>query len=173
MKGVIFLCLSSLVKEKFGEDKWEQIMTQSGLNPKMHVLSTQDIDDTTVLNVVGNLCKVLNITLPQAADAFGDYWVNEYAPKIYASFMRRATNAKEMLLAMDNVHETVTKSVPNARPPRFDYIWENDNTLVMVYKSHRGLIDFLVGLVKGVGRYYNENLQVMKIADDRVKIYFE
>ncbi len=38
----------------------------------------------------------------------------------------------------------------NAHPPRFDYSWENDKTLIMKYKSGRGLIAFAAGLVEGV-----------------------
>jgi hypothetical protein len=46
-------------------------------------------------------------------------------------------------------------------------------TLIMHYKSHRGLIDFMVGLIKGVGKYFKENLQVRKLGDKRVEIVFE
>ncbi len=172
MKGVIVKCLSNLVKEKFGEDKWERVLEMSGLPTNMTFVSTQDIDDSEVLKVVGNVCSVLNITLQQAADAFGDYWVNEFAPKIYSPYYVGVNSAKDFLLKMDRVHESSTKRIPNARPPRFEYEWENDNTLIMKYKSHRNLIDFLVGLIKGVGKYFNENLTVTKIDDKSVRIVF-
>jgi len=73
---------------------------------------------------------------------------------------------------MDNIHKMVTQNIPNAHPSRFTYDWENDKTLVMIYNSDRGLIDFLVGLIKGVGMYYKENLKVMKLANDKVQIIF-
>jgi hypothetical protein len=43
----------------------------------------------------------------------------------------------------------------------------------MKYKSKRKLIDFMVGLIKGVGKFYKENLKVKKISDDKVEIIFE
>ena len=73
---------------------------------------------------------------------------------------------------MDYVHATVIKNVPNAQPPRFEYEWLDDKTLIMKYKSRRRLIDFMVGSIKGVGKYYKEDLRVTKLGNDKVKIIF-
>jgi hypothetical protein len=66
----------------------------------------------------------------------------------------------------------MTKSVPNASPPRFEYQWTDARTLVMIYRSERGLVDLVVGLAKGVGTYYGEPLEVTKLGPDRVQIVF-
>jgi hypothetical protein len=42
----------------------------------------------------------------------------------------------------------------------------------MKYKSRRGLIDFMVGLIKGVGKFYKEDLKVTKLSSDKVEIVF-
>jgi hypothetical protein len=172
MKGVIASCLGNLVQEKFGKDKWEEVLEQAGLNRRTQFLSTQDIEDAMVMKVVESVCKILGITLLQAADAFGEYWINTFAPKIYTVHFRNKKSSKDFLLDMDNVHATVTKTMPLARPPRFSYEWKNDNTLLMTYKSHRGLIDFVMGLVKGVGKYYKENFKVTPLGNSRVQIIF-
>ncbi len=172
MKGVIVNCLKDLVTEKFGKDKWAQALEKVGIDKDAFFLATQDVDDGAVLKVVGSVCSVLNISLPQAADAFGEYWMCTYALKIYKPFYNGVATAKDFLLKMDHVHHTATVSIPNARPPRFEYSWENNKTLIMKYKSHRGLIDFLVGLIRGVGKYFKENLNVSKLGEDKVKIVF-
>ena len=133
---------------------------------------TEDIDDDLALAIVDSTCQALNISLVQAADAFGDYWINVYAPNHYRAYYEEASSAKEFLLKMDSVHYAMTQIVPDARPPRFGYEWRDDKTLVMKYSSHRGLIDFVVGLAKGVGKYYGENLQVTKLGADRAEIVF-
>ncbi len=172
MKGVIVNCLKELVTEKFGKDKWEAALEKAGIEKKTSFLATQDVDDGAVLKVVGSTCDVLNISLQQAADAFGEHWVCSYAAKIYKPYYRGVTSAKDFLLKMDEVHRITTESIPNAKPPRFEYSWENDKTLIMKYKSQRGMIDFLVGLIKGVGKYFKENLKVSKLSEDKVKIVF-
>jgi hypothetical protein len=172
MKGVIVKCLEELVGDKFGKDKWQDTLEKAGLKRTDTFLTVQDVDDNVVLKIIDSICKVANITFNQAADAFGDYWVNVYAPKIYAPFYSGVNSAKEFLLRMDKVHSYTTENLENARPPKFEYDWNNDKTLIMKYKSHRGLIDLMVSLIKGVGKYYDEDLHVTRLGDDQVRIVF-
>jgi hypothetical protein len=172
MKGAIALCLKELVVEKFGKEKWAEAMKNAGFATEPLITMISDMDDAAVMKVIGSVCSTLKITPLQAADAFGDYWVNVYAPKKYSSYYAGITSSKDMLMKMDKVHVVVTQSIVNAHPPRFEYQWTNDNTLVMTYKSSRGLIDIFVGLVKGVGRYYKENLKIRKLSPTDVEIVF-
>jgi len=172
MKGVIAACLAELVKEKYGKEKWAAVLEDAGLSPTTMFMPSANIEDAAVMKVVGSVCKVLNITMLQAADAFGDYWVTTYAPKVYKAYYRGKPNARDFLTNMDYVHKTVTERIPDAHPPRFDYEWKDDNTLIMHYKSSRGMIDFFVGLLKGVGHYFNEKLVVTKLGLTKVKIVF-
>jgi hypothetical protein len=172
MKGVIVTCLESLVKEQFSQQSWEDILKEADVEKHTLFNMTSNIDGKAVLEIIHATCKVLNLTLNEAADAFGDYWVNVYAPKVYSMYFRKAHSAKEMLLNMDKLHETVTSSIADAHPPRFDYEWKDEKTLIMHYKSHRGLIDFFVGLIKGVGKYYNEELKVAKQSETAIEIVF-
>ena len=172
MKGVIATCLAGLVKENFGRNKWKDALEDAGLDRHAIFSATNKIDDALVMKVIASVCKVLNITHLQAADAFGDYWVNVYAPKIYEAYFQDAMTSKELLLSMDKIHESVTSTIPNAAPPRFNYQWRDSRTLIMTYKSPRGLIDFLVGLIKGVGKYFNEDLRVRKLNSTDVEVVF-
>ena len=172
MKGVIIKCLKDLVNEKFGSDKWAKILEISELDPYLAIKALDDIEDATALKMVGSTCKVLDITLPQAADAFGDYWVNEFALKLYGVYYEGVESAKEFILKMDELHIRVTHHFDNAQPPRFNYTWKNDTTLIITYKSHRRLIDFFAGLAKGVGKYYKEDIKVTKLSEEQVEIVF-
>ncbi|MHA1975241.1 MAG: heme NO-binding domain-containing protein [Candidatus Hodarchaeales archaeon] len=172
MKGVILNCLNKLVVEKFGKDNWEKILVDAGYNPNEIYLVSQDISDEKVFKIVGSTCKVLNISLSQAADAFGEYWMNSYAPKIYGAFFRRISSTKEFLKSISSVHYYMTKNLEHARPPKFTYDEPDDNTLIITYHSNRGLIDFVVGLARGVGTHFNENITVSKIDDKTVEVKF-
>lgn len=91
---------------------------------------------------------------------------------MYRPYFIGVKTAKEFLLKMDSVHAKTTRNMPNAHPPRFEYEWEGEKTLIMKYKSQRGLIDFMVGLIKGVGKHYNEELKVTKLGGDKVRVIF-
>ena len=87
-------------------------------------------------------------------------------------YVETNATAQDFLLDMDNVHVQMTRVMENARPPRFRYEWQDDKTLIMHYQSHRGMVDFLVGLARGVGQYYNQDLRVTKLGSDKVRIIF-
>jgi len=172
MKGTIICCLRDLVVEKFGKENWAAALTGAGFPPHQMFMPMQDVDDTQVQKLIESVCKTLGVTLVQAADAFGDYWVSVYSQKLYSHYYAGHKDAKSLIQAMDAVHVQITKSMPNARPPRFTYEWKNDKTLVMHYRSHRGLIDILAGLARGVGKFYGEKLEVSKRGTDAIEIVF-
>ncbi len=136
------------------------------------ILSITDYDDKLAVSLINSTCKVLNLSIEQAASAFGEYWMNHYASTIYSSFISNLKSSKELLLELDNIHKAVTLNVPNSRPPRFSYEWENEDTVVMTYISKRNLIDLFVGLAKGVAKYYNEDLKITKVSKNKVAIEF-
>jgi len=172
MKGAIINCLEELVFNGFGKDKWEAALEKAGFEKHTFFLSIQDIDDAKVLKLVGAVCSVLDLSLPQAADAFGEYWMCTYAPKNYGIFFSGIKSSRDFLLNMDKVHHVTTATIPNAQPPHFEYSWENDKTLIMKYSSPRNMIDFMVGLIRGVGKHYNENLAISKTGENSVRIAF-
>lgn len=172
MKAVIIRCLEKMVKENFGFDKWYSTLERSGFPRDYIFFSSQDIDDNTALKIVGSACNVLNISLEQAADAFGDYWVNVFTPSFYKEFFKDLNSSKDLLLKLNNIHDIVTQNIKGAKPPRFEYEWKDKKTLIMTYHSHRGLIVFFVGLIKGVGKYFKEELEVKQLDDNRVEIVF-
>jgi len=172
MKGVITIALREMIMEKYGKEKWEAILKNADLDTSLVMLPISDIDDKIVLKIINSVCEILNISLVQSADAFGEYWVTVYAQKLYHSYFINVKTAKEFLLKMDLVHVITTKNIHGAHPPRFEYELKGDKTLIMKYKSERNLIDIFVGLIKGVGKYYKEDLKVTKLENNKVEIIF-
>ena len=172
MKGTIAICLQELVKTKFGEDNWETILLKSGLPKNLVIYSHHDLDDEVIIKVINNTCDVLGITLKQAADAFGEYWMNEYAPKKYFAFFTGKKTAKEFLLSMNRVHIKMTDKMENTQPPSFTYEEIDDHTIIMTYKSYRELHDIWIGLIKGVGTYFKEEIEIERLEKNKVKLKF-
>jgi hypothetical protein len=44
--------------------------------------------------------------------------------------------------------------------------------MIMLYRSHRNLVDLVVGLARGVGEHYGEELTVSREGTGRVRIEF-
>jgi hypothetical protein len=173
MKGVIVNCFEDMVVTKFGKDRWEKSLEEAGLDNSSMILASSDVSDAQVINLIGVVCKNLGISLEQVADAFGHHWVYVYSQIEYGRYYQAHKTAKELLLCTDMIHSAYTKTIKNAKPPRFYYEWKNnDNTLIMHYISQRGLIDFAVGIIKAVGEYYKENINVIKLGPTLVQVDF-
>ncbi len=173
MKGIIVQCLKETVISKFSIEIWEKSLIDAGLTAGTIFSPASNIDDESFKNIIRNLCKQLNTNCVQLTEEFGDYWVNTFSQKMYSHLYLKHKHAKDFLLDMDSVHVTMTSNIEDAHPPRFEFEWKDEYTLVMHYKSHRGLINILIGLIKGVGNYYNEEITVEKRDTAAVEITFK
>ena len=172
MKGTIHKSIEKLVIEKFGIEKWNDCLASVGLDEDHVFMINDDVDEKLTMDLLTKMPSVLGITFQQVCDAFGDYWVNAYVPKVYFGYIENYKTAKDFLLGMDTIHQQVTREVPNAHPPRFDYEEKGTDTLLMTYKSERGLVDLFISLVRGVGIYYKQELKITKHGDKLVEIQF-
>lgn len=171
MKGVIVICLKELVEDGFGTDMWEQALERAGLAKDAVFLPIDDVDDAAVMRVVDATCGVLGISLQQAADAFGSHWACNYAPRMYGAYYGGVDSAKDLLLKLDGIHVTTTRTIPNAHPPRFTYTDVDADTMEMEYHSTRGLMPFFLGLVKGVAENYGEKVEITTLGPNKVRIH--
>jgi hypothetical protein len=171
MKGTIARCLEELVTEQFGAAKWKEALKEAGL-PEARLYTTMgEVKDTEVVAIMKGISVAASLPMDRLMDTFGEYWSTVYAPAIYGTYFANAKNAREFLLSMDEVHTAMTRSLESARPPHFTYEWQGDKQLIMHYHSERGLVALVAGLVRGVGKYYHEDLKV-STAENTVHVHF-
>ena len=168
MKGTIPKCLEEMVRARHGQETWDRVKAAAGLARWHTFLTTEAVSDQMVTDLFGTAAKTLGMPLQQVMDDFGMHWSTVYAPDIYGVYFRRASNAREMLLSMSEVHRVTTGKVPNSAPPRFDYEWLDEDTLRMTYRSERGLAALMPGLIRGVGAHFRERLEVERRGDDMI-----
>ncbi len=59
-----------------------------------------------------------------------------------------------------------------ARPPHFTMQWQDSRTLLLTYESSRQMADLAVGMLRGVGEFYGEDLEVTRLEGDRIRVVF-
>lgn len=169
MNGVIVMWLEDLIKERFGRQGWKEVVNNAGFNEDSVFLAGQDIPEPGVFKLISAGCKLLNQTVEQSAEAFGIFWINEFAPRMHKSNRRYRSigNAKDFMCRLNDVHKEVTRLITCARPPFFEFINEDEKVFLILHKSDRGLMDIMIGLIKGVARYFKEEVSVLKV-DEKV-----
>jgi hypothetical protein len=161
MKGSFVKCMEEMVIEKFGAPKWGECMDRAGIplgRRNFTVLS--DVDDADMRAIMKAISGTTPLSMEQVMDAFGEYWSTVFGPRVYSPYFSSAKNARELLLNLDHIHDVMTRSIKFARPPRFSYEWKGDKHLIMHYNSTRGMVALMPGLIRGVGKHFNEKLGV-------------
>jgi hypothetical protein len=157
VKGTIVKCMQDMIVDRYGADKWKESLRNAGTQENRLFTAMEDVTDKEVHAIMAGIGKTLSLSMTQVMDAFGEFWSTIYAPKVYSIYFDKAKSTREMLLNLDHIHVTVTKTIASAHPPRFRYEWQGDNHLVMHYESNRGLVALMPGLIRGLGKYYKDN----------------
>jgi hypothetical protein len=173
MKGTILKCLEEMVKTNYGHQVWEECLKASNL-PVFHMFSiTEDINEKLSIDLFVRTAGVVKKTVPEIFDEFGIHWSCVYAPRIYTAFYKGTQSTKEMVLKLDSIHNFMTQSIANARPPRFQYEWLNERELRLRYNSQRGLIDLFISLLKGLDQHYSCNTKIDKRSEEELVLVFD
>jgi hypothetical protein len=171
MKGTIVKCMEELVRNKFGAGKWKECLEKAGIPEWRSFTAFCDVDETEFMKIMTGIAGAASLSMEQVMEAFGEHWSTVYGPHIYGAYFSDAKTARELLLNLDHIHEVMTKSIKFACPPRFRYEWKGDKLLIMHYESFRGLVALMPGLIRGVGKYYKENLTI-RVVGSAVHVQF-
>lgn len=173
MKGTISRCLLEMIDEKMGSEMSNQVVAKANVSsPNLLRMSLSDVPEDDFMKLFTATLSETGLSMEAACDAFGEFWCCTYVPKNYNFVIEKFSNAKEMILGMDKVHTQLTATIKNARPPHFEYHWQSENELEVTYISDRGLIDVYVGLARGVGKYFKEDVKAVKMSESKVLITF-
>ncbi len=170
MKGVILQAIRNLITEKLGKDKWKEI--SRNLNIPSIVSPGSDIEDEKILKLIDTIAQELSTSKEKVIDMFSNYWISNFAPRIYSIHYQRCKDAKSFILALDNIHKYATSHLPGASPPRFTYEEKDPNTIIMTYHSTRRLTYLWKSLIKAIGDYFKEPLKIKEISDNKIEISF-
>jgi guanylate cyclase soluble subunit beta len=156
--------MRQMVTESYGDDTWLQVLAASGL-PENAFLATQSYDDTFTYALAGAVSEVLDTPLDECLELFGQYWMNTFAPEDYELLLRASgDNIFEFLENLDALHDRITTTFVNYRPPSFSLERHSENSATVHYVSSRqGLAPFVIGLLKGMQNRFNVELEFESI----------
>jgi hypothetical protein len=168
MKGVVFNLLEQLVARDHGEDTWDALLDESGLDGVFPSLGSYPDE---------HFEKLVRAAADEFATSPDDVivWLGRNAVPLFAErypqlFEPHDSTRSFVLTLNDIIHPEVRKLYPGADVPEFDF-GSRDEHLLMGYRSPRKLCSFAEGLLLGAGDHYRERLTIaqprcMKRGDD-------
>lgn len=164
MKGIINKGIEAFVKATFSDETWAQIKRKAGCKEPFFSAS-EDYPEQTTVDLVSAASEISGLDTKTVLFEFGKFWLLNTAADAYPTLFRLSgKTTREFLLNMNRVHDQVTRSLPNAKPPSFDYEELPDGRLLMHYQSERMLCPLLKGLILGVSAHFDEQVEVKETA---------
>jgi len=166
MYGLVNQAVEDFVRRGFGDEAWKRIRDKAGVNLEMFV-SMDSYPDEVTYQLVGAASEVLGLEAAQILEAFGEHWVLYTAQEGYGQMLSMfGSSLEEFLLNLDNMHSHVGLTFPALRPPSFQVEGvDGGRSLLLHYRSERmGLAPMVIGLLKGLGRRFGEDVTVRQTA---------
>jgi hypothetical protein len=156
VKGVIFNLLEELVTAEFGEDVWDDLLDDAGLEGAYTSLgSYPDSDVEALLAAAG---QRLSMTRGDVLRWFGRKAIAPLA-RSYPGFFEPHHGARPFILGVnDIIHAEVRKLYTGADCPHFNFREATDGALVMDYRSKRRMCALAQGFIEGAADHYGEQI---------------
>ena len=161
MYGLANKGFEDLVRSRFGEDTWETIKRNAGVDIDVFVSMDAYPDDVTY-KLVGAASEVLGMSVEEVLKAFGEHWVLYTGKEGYGEMLKMAGNTLPTFLQnVDNLHTRVGHLFPGMTPPSFRCTDIRENSLRLHYYSARqGLAPMVIGLVNGLAVMFKTEIDI-------------
>jgi len=158
MKGVVFNLLETVVARDHGEDVWDALLDDTGLDGVYTSLGNYDDADLTALAAAA----AVRLSVPEdevirwfgrnALPLLADHYPQLFVPD---------DDARSFVLTLNAIiHPEVRKLYPGAITPEFSFDAADPRCLVMSYCSPRKLCAFAEGLLQGTADFYSERVDI-------------
>lgn len=166
MKGTVVNIWLSTIERIYGEEIKNKVLVKEGWEPRRIITPLEEIEDKKILSLMSAYAREAKLTPEQLWHKLGENNIQSFHGW-FPSYFEKAS-AKSFLILMDKIHTQLTKMIPGAKPPRLIPEEIDDKTVIITYKSKRGLIDYFLGLVVGVGVHFNEKIDA-KVLERKVE----
>jgi hypothetical protein len=155
MYGLINQGLRDLAVQMGGEELWSEIKSSAGVGVEAFVAMDTYPDDLTY-RLVEAASVAMHISPAEVLHAFGKHWILYTGRRGYgAIFDTMGHDLPEFLANLDTMHDRLSLSMPDMRPPSFVCEQIGDHQIRLEYWSERdGLAPMIPGLLEGLGEMY-------------------
>ena len=168
MYGIINQAIEELIRETYGDDKWELIRERSGVETDFFI-SHEPYDDRLTFALAGTACDVLGISMTHFLREFGEWWVLRTGREKYGGLLEAGGSTfGEFLANLPVFHNRIMLIYPKLAPPEFRVVPLGENHMQVHYHSHRhGLQEMVYGLLSGISKMYGTRARI-EIAESRL-----
>nr|XP_015216437.1 PREDICTED: guanylate cyclase soluble subunit beta-2-like isoform X1 [Lepisosteus oculatus]XP_015216438.1 PREDICTED: guanylate cyclase soluble subunit beta-2-like isoform X2 [Lepisosteus oculatus] len=165
MYGFINTCLKSLVIDKFGEETWEKLRHEAGVQDTF--MTFEVYKDDITMRLVEEACKLLDVAPDVVLKQFGEYFFEFCKRSGYDHMLRTlGGNLFDFIENLDALHSYLSLSYQEMNAPSFRVEKIEDGTMHLHYYSdRRGLCHIVPGIIGAVAKDFFNSEITMEIVN--------
>lgn len=158
MKGTVVSSWMESCRQLFGDSVVNDALTSFKLSHD-HIFSPlEDISDSIATGLVDYIGDNIGKNHQEIWGIMGEENIKTFS-RNYPGFFRHES-AYQFLKSMNDVHAIVMRRFKGAVPPVLDMQPVSSHEAFFIYRSKRGMGDYLAGLINGVSNYFKETIKV-------------
>lgn len=158
MKGTVVSSWMESCRRLFGDDIVNHVLESYDYSKDHLFTPLEDVEDAVATGLVDNIGNKVGKNHKEIWGIMGEENIKTFS-KNYPGFFRHES-AYQFLKSMNDVHIIVMKRIKGSVPPILDMTPISAHEALFVYRSKRGLEDYLNGLINGVSNYFKEPIKV-------------
>jgi len=167
MYGLVNKAVRDMLIEKHGMSRWEEICRRAGC-PSDEFLPLKSYPDDWTYRIIRSASELLDVPEGELLEELGVYWIRFTANEGYGDLMDLfGRDFRSCLRNLDQMHDRMGALMPELQPPKFRVFDSGPREILVEYTSkRRDLAPMVLGILKGLGRKFNERIEVSLMPED-------
>ncbi|HEU0003705.1 MAG TPA: heme NO-binding domain-containing protein [Ktedonobacteraceae bacterium] len=165
MHGLVFVTWEKYLAERFKGSVLAEYRDAIGETPATSPLASRVYDDAMLLAGVGAASRITGLPPDRLLHEYGHYFItNGLTRHLCAYLLTQVHSGRDLLLAMHDAHEQMSRLPDGLAPPLFKYaaLPNAPDGLVLIYDSPRKLCSVLVGAIEGAAERYDDQVYIVE-----------
>jgi len=160
MYGIINVAIQDYAVANFGQEKWEVIKQESGVDVDF-TLTDSPYNDTVAYKVAHATASEMNLNPDDVLQGLGEGVIATTNIKFNSFLDSRGNTLKDYLVNLPSFHNRIAMIYPELNAPQFKVSHIEDDSLQIHYVSHtKGIKPFIKGYLIGLTKLFNEQATV-------------
>lgn len=165
MHGLVFVTWEKYVTERFQGSVLNEYREVLRNKLAELPLTSRVYKDEALLAGIKIVSQLTGVSVETLLREYGRYFlVNGLTRHLCAYLLTQAHSARDLLLAMHDAHEQMTRLPDGLAPPLFEYRTQSEQAdeLIVIYDSPRQLCSLLIGAIEGAAERYGEQVHLVE-----------
>lgn len=171
MKGTVVSTWLQSCRQLYGNQVVEDSLRSFSLDANQIFSPLEDVDDSIALGLIDRIGGKVGKSHEEIWGIVGQENIKTFSTN-YPGFFRHES-AYQFLKSMNDVHVIVMRRFKGAVPPILDMTPISSHEAMFIYRSKRGMGDYLKGLIIGVGEHFKEHIQVEILQNNPTEIHLK